>query len=808
LANPVPGTASKWLFRPQLFKGNLFAPGMFRGVGLPPSVPTGPLTGKIVRVRNDTRPIIRVRNDARPLVRVRADLPPSIAVPPTERLQFTTQPPASVTVGASFGLAIIITDNFGKIDTDFNANVSLAIVANPSGAVLAGGTTVAAVNGVATFAGLSLNLPGTGFALGATGTGLIAATSSPFNVTAPAVASQLVIISQPPGSMTAGAGFGLTVNAEDSLGNVDATYTGNVTVALADNPSGGTLSGTLTVAAVNGVATFAGLSVDKAGVAYTLAISSGSLHGATTGPFTIVPGTATGLTVIGPGDVSPSTVFSLPVDATDAFGNIDPGFAGNISVAISTNPAGGSLGGTLTRTASGGIAVFNDLTLNNGGTGYRLLATSSGLTAGLSLPFNVIANARRTLQLSDWEYLGVMLCPPNMDGNAYGSLAQRVQPNGTKTFMILGHGAIGGQNVWEFPKVAFSSSMATAQRAMLTKAWGLTLYGSNRTSTDPTHTSTDGAYYDRETCRLFFMYGIDYDVGGPPNKPSLMFAQFDPATGDYVGSYGPFLVDVGRSRVRSGMLSIPEWFRAYVGGRSIAIFGGVYSGSSDASFGCDLYAIDMPDQNTPPGTVLKTVPLLFHPRLSPDSDIFDRRFRRPPNYRPLSATTGQPLPAPGSDQFPTPNAGGGYWTTGEQFRSGCWWDDGTATGIVFGSSICSGNAWYGLPNIPGSQAVCVGPAEKGPNATGFDNTIMIYDPSDLLSVVRGAMPSWGPVPVASFSVADQFGAPTNCYGLPTGMVFDADVGELYMLFNKADRSATSGTSNPAPIILGFKRRAA
>ena len=34
------------------------------------------------------------------------------------------------------------------------------------------------------------------------------------------------------------------------------SYNGSVTIALANNPGGGTLGGTLTVAAVNGVATF------------------------------------------------------------------------------------------------------------------------------------------------------------------------------------------------------------------------------------------------------------------------------------------------------------------------------------------------------------------------------------------------------------------------------------------------------------------------------------------------------------------------------------------------------------------------
>ena len=49
----------------------------------------------------------------------------------------------------------------------------------------------------------------------------------------PAAPAQLVITAQPPSSVTAGAGFGLTVSVEDSYGNAEPTYDGNVSVALA-----------------------------------------------------------------------------------------------------------------------------------------------------------------------------------------------------------------------------------------------------------------------------------------------------------------------------------------------------------------------------------------------------------------------------------------------------------------------------------------------------------------------------------------------------------------------------------------------
>ena len=53
-------------------------------------------------------------------------------------------------------------------------------------------------------------------------------------------------------------------------GTSTPSFTGSVTLALATNPNGATLGGTLAVNASAGVATFAGLTLDKAGTGATL----------------------------------------------------------------------------------------------------------------------------------------------------------------------------------------------------------------------------------------------------------------------------------------------------------------------------------------------------------------------------------------------------------------------------------------------------------------------------------------------------------------------------------------------------------
>lgn len=79
----------------------------------------------------------------------------------------------------------------------------------------------------------------------------------------------------------------VVVAIENADGVPDSSATAAVTIALGTNPGGATLSGTLTVDAVAGVATFDDLSIDKSGSGYTLAASAGTLTNAESAPFDV-----------------------------------------------------------------------------------------------------------------------------------------------------------------------------------------------------------------------------------------------------------------------------------------------------------------------------------------------------------------------------------------------------------------------------------------------------------------------------------------------------------------------------------------
>ncbi len=80
-------------------------------------------------------------------------------------------------------IQVAVQDGWGRTVTSATNAVTLALGANPSFATLGGTTTANAVNGIATFANLSVDNIGTGFTLVATATGLTGATSTPFNIT-------------------------------------------------------------------------------------------------------------------------------------------------------------------------------------------------------------------------------------------------------------------------------------------------------------------------------------------------------------------------------------------------------------------------------------------------------------------------------------------------------------------------------------------------------------------------------------------------------------------------------------------------
>ncbi|HEY4302911.1 MAG TPA: hypothetical protein VGM82_00480 [Gemmatimonadaceae bacterium] len=116
-------------------------------------------------------------------------------------------------------------------------------------------------------------------------------TGSPVTVSATATAAPATALQfgQQPSAVATGAVItpAVTVRAVDADGNTLTAFTGNVTIAIGTNPGSGVPGGTLTRAAVAGVATFNDLTVSTAGAGYTLVASSTGLAAATSAVFNV-----------------------------------------------------------------------------------------------------------------------------------------------------------------------------------------------------------------------------------------------------------------------------------------------------------------------------------------------------------------------------------------------------------------------------------------------------------------------------------------------------------------------------------------
>jgi uncharacterized repeat protein (TIGR01451 family) len=395
----------------------------------------------------------------------------TVSFGPPARLVITTQPPASATAGTGFGLTVSAEDSFGNVDTSYQGSIALALDQNPAGDTLAGNAPVTASAGVATFSGLMLTKTATGDTLKATSSGLAGTTSSPFNVAA-APATQLVVTTEPAAHATAGIGFGLAVSAEDSFGNVDTSYQGSVALALDQNPAGDTLGGTTSVAVSSGVATFSGLMLTKTATGDTLKATSGTLAGTSTSSVNVVAAPASQLAVTSPppGSVTAGAPFGLTVSAEDSFGNIDKTFAGSIALALANNPAGATLHGQATLTASSGVATFANLTLDNAASGATLKATSTSVTSTTSGAIAVTAAPATQL---------VVTTQPNSSvtaGLGFGLAVSaedsfgNVDPSFTSAVTLALANAPTGENLGGTPTVAASAGVATFSGLTLSKA--------------------------------------------------------------------------------------------------------------------------------------------------------------------------------------------------------------------------------------------------------------------------------------------------------------------------------------------------
>ena len=201
---------------------------------------------------------------------------------------FVLTAPATATAGTPFDAAVQAVDPFGQTAVGYTGTVHFsssdgqAVLSSDYGYTNADAGTHTFTNGV------TLKTAGNQTV---TGTDIVTAsiTGSASVSVNPAAADHLLFLQQPTDTPAGQTISPVVVEVVDQFGNVETgDNTDTITLSIGVNPSGGTLSGTLTLTVVNGVASFSDLSIDLAGAGYTLHASiGGDLPDMDSDPFTI-----------------------------------------------------------------------------------------------------------------------------------------------------------------------------------------------------------------------------------------------------------------------------------------------------------------------------------------------------------------------------------------------------------------------------------------------------------------------------------------------------------------------------------------
>jgi hypothetical protein len=308
---------------------------------------------------------------------------------PATKLVFTSVP-TTTPAATGFGVTVTAQDVDGTPVPTFTGVVALALTSAPAGGGLAGSTTATAVAGVATFSGLTLNLAGTGYVLTASSGALTNAVSG--SITATAGPATNFIFTTGPANIVAGQVMPpVVVTAKDVNGNVATAFTGTIIVTLGSNPGGGMLSGSTSAAAVAGVATFSGLSVNRPGVGYTLFAGATGIGGVMSGAFTVAVGPPASCVLVSGNTQTAAvntTLAPIVVAVRDAPGNPLP----HAGVTAAVTFGGGSLTAASTITNAQGQASFvwmtgptagpQQLTISCAGVAARLIVSATATGSG------------------------------------------------------------------------------------------------------------------------------------------------------------------------------------------------------------------------------------------------------------------------------------------------------------------------------------------------------------------------------------------------------------------------------------------
>lgn len=348
------------------------------------------------------------------------------------------------------------------------------------------------------------------------------------------------------------------------------------------------------------------------------------------------------------------------------------------------------------------------------------------------------------------RYVASMKCSPVVGGWAYGPLAIRKKPDGTRTLGIGGPqtaAAAGAGNV-PSPFVELGD-FAAGGVASVVKVWGDIYQGKRMIPGWSGQLQTNGLYWS-DPSTLWWTFTELYDVSpgnqlpNVPNsaqeKPCLGCTRFNP-DGTTFTAYGPWYIapPANQHLCHDWIAPLPVWL-ATATGMTHVMGAGFLSGDGPASWGPPAVAITLPDPTTlPPLSLIPCKILAAYPNLPATSHA-----RRDPFY----TTLDHP------DQYPPADGSGGplsgYWTNGDRVKSFCFIDlpgvQGCAWfGRMFGGSAgAPASVWYGDSPVAYNGLTYADPVQssRGDHSTRYRQALVLGDPGQFAAVAAGKLQPW------------------------------------------------------------------
>ena len=311
------------------------------------------------------------------------------------RVRFTSSPAGTLAnlTGTALAPSVVadVLDANGNVATLASTTVSLALIGPAGDAPLDGTTSIAAVAGVAAYGSLKASAPSGSYRLVASASGLMPDTTAAFAVLG--LPAKLAFVAQPGNAASSAMLPSVTVAVQDAAGSTLSAASNSVSLAIGTNPGGASLSGGAATSPAAGVASFAGLSLNKSGTGYSLIATAAGLTSAISSTFDIAAASASTLSfVVAPASASNATVMSpaIQVAVTDADGNIVTGATGTIVATIASGA--GVTVSNATAPMANGIATLGALTLT-GTVGSVMLQFADGTRSITSSPITLGAGA-------------------------------------------------------------------------------------------------------------------------------------------------------------------------------------------------------------------------------------------------------------------------------------------------------------------------------------------------------------------------------------------------------------------------------